>query len=443
MKKNIINSVYGLALASLMLTACSSAEDATTANVPPTVDETAINFGAYMNRSTTRGGWAGELTTPTLQGADAGFGVLAYYTDNQPYTPTALPNFMYNQKVTYTAPDWVYAPLKYWPNEFGQDAQSTGIDRLSFFAYAPYIDVDPVTGIAADDDHGIVGLTRGAENGNPKARYFVSFDPAQRVDLCWATPQLDMTKQLINEKVDFTFKHALASINITVDADMDVMSHNDGDLDPNTRIWVRSVTFEGLATKGDLNLNNKEDVPEWYNIYSNDLLVGEPVTIYDGRRDGREGFAEMLNEKPAAINDDLVQSDVYTVNDVAGTLTSTTTPGVTHTPANLFKNVTATEPIFVIPTGEPLRITITYDVETYDKKLVSTFLSDTQTHGSTVENTITAVVQAQAGGNLTLQAGKQYTIALHLGMTSVKVEASVENWTTGDNTDTDLPANRN
>ena len=441
MKKNIINSVYGLALASLMLTACSSAEDATTANVPPTVDETAINFGAYMNRSTTRGGWATELTTATLQGPDAGFGVLAYYTDNQPYTPTALPNFMYNQKVTYNASEWVYAPLKYWPNEFGQAAQSTGIDYLSFFAYAPYAEVDPVTGVAADDDYGIVGLTRGAENGNPKARYFVSFDPAQRVDLCWATPNLNMTKQAINEKVDFTFKHALASINITVDADMDVMSHGASALDPNTRIWVRSVTFEGLATKGDLNLNNKEDVPEWYNIYSNDLLVGEPVTIYDGRRDGREGFAEMLNEKPAAINDALVQSAEYTVDATTDILTGPTMPGVTNTPVNLFKNVTATEPIFVIPTGEPLRITITYDVETYDKKLVSTFLSDTQTHGSTVENTITAVVQAQAGGNLTLQAGKQYTIALHLGMTSVKVDATVEGWTAGDNADTDLPAN--
>ena len=443
MKKNIINSVYGLALASLMLTACSSAEDATTANVPPTVDETAINFGAYMNRSTTRGGWATELTTATLQGPDAGFGVLAYYTDNQPYTPTALPNFMYNQKVTYNAPDWVYAPLKYWPNEFGQDAISTGIDRLSFFAYAPYIDVDPVTGIAtADDDYGVVGLTRGAENGNPKARYFVSFDPAQRVDLCWATPNLNMTKQAINEKVLFEFKHALASINITVDADMDVTGHAVSPLDPNTRIWVRSVTFEGLATKGDLNLNNKEDVPEWYNIYSNDLLVGEPVTIYDGRRDGREGFAEMLNEKPAAINDVLVQIDEYTVDATTDILTGPTMPGVTNNPVNLFKNVTATEPIFVIPTGEPLRITITYDVETYDKKLVSTFLSDTKTHGSTVENTITQVVQA-GGGNLTLQAGKQYTIALHLGMTSVKVDASVDPWVTGDDTDTDLPANSN
>lgn len=444
MKRNIFNSAMFLAMAALTFTACSSSEDATSeGNVPPVNDQTAINFGAYMNRSTTRGGWAGELTTATLQVADAGFGILAYYTDNQPYTPTALPNFMYNQKVTYNNSAWTYAPLKYWPNEFGQAAQSTGIDRLSFFAYAPYTEVDPVTGIAADDDYGVVGLTRGAENGNPKARYFVSFDPAQRVDLCWSTPRRDMVKQNIAETVDFNFKHALASINVTVDADVDVLSHNASAIDGNTRVWVRSVTFEGLATKGDLNLNNDEDVPEWYNIYSNDLLVGEPITIHDGRRDGREGFAEMLNEKPAAINADLVQSGVYTVNAAEGTLTSTTTPGVINNAVNLFKSATPTDPIFVIPTGEPLRITITYDVETYDKKLVSSFLSDTQTNGSTVENTITAVVQKSAGGNLTLEAGKQYTIALHLGLTSVKTTATVADWTAGDDTNTDLPANNN
>ena len=390
------------------------------------------------------------MTTDNLKNVsapeEAGFGVIAYSTGTSAWSSaktTATPNFMYNEHVYWNGNPgtaWTYSPIKYWPNEFGQDAISTGIDYLSFFAYAPYTEVDPVTGVAADDDYGIVGLTRGAENGNPKARYFVSFDPAQRVDLCWATPNLNMTKQAINEKVDFTFKHALASINITVDADMDVTGHAVSALDPNTRIWVRSVTFEGLATKGDLNLNNKEDVPEWYNIYSNDLLVGEPVTIYDGRRDGREGFAEMLNEKPAAINDALVQSAEYTVDATTDILTGPTMPGVTNNPVNLFKNVTPTEPIFVIPTGEPLRITITYDVETYDKKLVSTFLSDTKTQGSTVENTITQVVQA-GGGNLTLQAGKQYTIALHLGMTSVKVDAIVEDWTAGDNADTDLPAN--
>ena len=70
-----------------------------------------------MNRTTTRGGYEGELTTDALKDAANGFGVLAYYTDNQPYNPNATPNFMYNQQVTCVDPNaatavWTYSPLK-------------------------------------------------------------------------------------------------------------------------------------------------------------------------------------------------------------------------------------------------------------------------------------------------------------------------------------------
>jgi hypothetical protein len=112
MKKNVIKSVFGLAMASLMLTACSNADETPTKSTAPSNGDTAINFGAYMNRSVMRGGTVGELTDATaLQGA--GFGVLAYYTDNKPYAPDALPNFMYNQEVTYAGSAWTYSPLKY------------------------------------------------------------------------------------------------------------------------------------------------------------------------------------------------------------------------------------------------------------------------------------------------------------------------------------------
>ncbi len=448
MKKNIINSIFGLAVASLMLTACSSADEVAGTPNPPATDDTAINFGAYVNRTTTRGGYVGELSTATLQEAAVnGFGVMGYYTDNQPYTPNATPNFMYNQQVTYTAGAWGYSPLKYWPNEFGNTAQSTSLDRLSFFAYAPYTAVNPTTGYAvADADYGIVGMTRSAENGNPKVRYYASFDPAKRVDLCWAKPQIDAIKPDVVSKVEFNFKHALTSLNVQIDALFDeTAAPGTTTLDNNTRIWVRSVTFEGLAVKGELNLNNREDTPEWNDLYSNGLLIGEPVTIYDGRRDGREGFAEMANEKPVAINPVLVQSDAYDfdTNDNV----ETTTPGVTTTPVNLFMNSSvdpapaATDPIFVIPTGEPLRITIVYDVETVDFNLQSSLLSDNSTNGSSIENSITKVVE-DANGPITLEAGKQYKINLHLGMTSVKFDIEeVADWTAADDASADLPAN--
>ncbi len=452
MKKNIINSIFGVAVASLMLTACSNAEDVVTQSPAPAVDDTAINFGAYLNRNTTRSGYEGELTTATLKtAASGGFGVLAYYTDNEPYNPYAIPNFMYNEQVTCQDPDaaepvWTYSPLKYWPNEFGTSAQSTSLDRLSFFAYAPYAEIDPVTGYADNANYGIIGLTRASENGYPKVRYAVSFDPATQVDLCWTAPLVDLSKPAVNDKVTFDFKHALSSLNIQIDAKIDDAQP----LDDQTRIWVRSVTFEGLAVKGELNLNNSD--LEWHELYSSGLLTGEPVTIYDGRRDGREGYSAMDNEKPVGINATLVQSEQYgyTINAGVPVLTSPgTDKGVTTTTVNLFESATATDPIYVIPTGEPLRITIVYDVETFDPMLTSSYLSDTQTNGSSIENCITKVVE-DTNGPVTLEAGKQYIISLHLGMNSAKFDVTkVQGWAEDENGDpvapvtgdTDLPAN--
>lgn len=447
MKKNIINSIFGLAVASLMLTACSNAEDAVAEKSAVSAGgETPINFGAYLNRNVTRGGYEGELTTDVLKAAANGFGVLAYFTDNQPYTPNAIPNFMYNQQVTHDGSAWTYSPLKYWPNEFGADAASEGMDRLSFFAYAPYTEVDLVTGFATTNpENGIIGMTRSAESGYPKVRYVASFDPTKRVDLCWAEPQRNQTKQAVTATVPFTFNHALAALNVQIDALFDeVAPGGTGTLDANTRIWVRSVTFDGLAVKGELNLNNDNPMPEWNDLYSNSPLNAESVTIYDGRRDGREGYAAMPNEKPIGINAVLVQDGEYTTT--ASTITAPTIDkGVTKTTVNLFEGATdVADPIYVIPTGVPLQITIVYDVETFDPHLVSSYLSDAKTKGVSVENTITKTIlidPADATSGMILDAGFKYTVKLHLGMTSVKAEASVTSWDTGDDANTDLPSN--
>ena len=448
MKKNIINSIFGLAVASLMLTACSNAEDAVTGSpTAPKTDGEAINFSAYVNRNTTRSGNPGELKIDELKAN--GFGVLAYYTDNQLYNPNATPNFMYNQLVTFTDPNWVYSPLKYWPNEFGEGAGSEGIDRLSFFAYAPYVVVDPVTGYAADVDNGIIGMTRSSESGYPKVRYAASFNPSQKVDLCWARPVKNKTKDqfTVTKNVEFKFNHALASLNVQIDALFDSTDPTaPGILDDNTRILVRSVTFDGFAMKGELNLTSEDIyVPEWNDLYSNGPLTAEPVTIYDGRRDGREGYAAMPNEKPIGLNPDLVQSGAY-----ATTMTTITAPdkqhGVTQTAVNLFDGAAnAADPIYVIPTGVPMQITIVYDVETFDPNLTSSFLSDDKTKGVSIENTITKTLlldPTDATTGFYLDPGLKYTIKLHLGMTSVKAEAVIEtDWDDGDSAEYDLPGN--
>lgn len=428
--------------ATSMLAACSSMDES--ADQPADkqqTDQQAVTFGAYVNRGTTRSGTAGELSTTSLQTgthATAGFGVFAYYTDNAPYSTTALPNFMYNQQVTYSVDRWTYSPVKYWPNETGSTAQSTGstgIDRLTFFAYAPYVEVsDPNFGLTAAPSSGIAALTRANESGYPYVRYYVDTDPSKCVDLCWAetTGHINMVKPTgsTNTPISFNFKHALAALNVQIDADVDNTTPHDhaNPVDGNTRIYVRSITFTGFATKGQLNLYTGA----WNNLECDCDVTSAPVTIYDGRWDGYEGMSASPNENPTGLNPVIVQSGAYTTTS---SFTSTTT-GVTNTAVNLFNSAEATDPIYVIPTNVRVRVNIVYDVETYDPKLVSQYLGDGSTNGSTIENNITATLAE----DFKITAGKKHTIKLHLGMKSVKVNATVADWeTTEPNANVEVP----
>jgi hypothetical protein len=358
---------------------------------------------------------------------------------------------MYNQQVTWddTQGSWTYTPIKYWPNEAGNNGATT-TDRLSFFAYAPYTDVDASTGRAlVRPTTGIVGLSRSIDSGDPYVRYFATYVPEEATDLCWAVPTIDKTKPSVSEQVNFNFKHALSALNVQIDTDVDDGSTG---VDPNTRIYVRSITFRGFAEKGQLNLNNDQNIPRWNNLDCDCDLSSDAITLYDGRRDGREGASASLNEQRTGLNPQIVQSGAYTTSPSF----SSTTTGVTTTAVNLFDvsnwyadpaNPTTEEkaaalaaPIYVIPTNEEMYVTIVYDVETYDPKLTSQYLSDGRTHGSSIENSISATIKNGSGAAIQMEAGKKYDIRLHLGITSVKVDASVTKWPdTGTSADVEVP----
>ncbi len=407
-----------------MMTACNGIEEGLAVAPAAMMAEEPqpVNFSAYVNRNTSRGGAVGVVNATTIQ--TTGFGVFAYYTDGHLYHQLDLPNFMYNQQVTYNTTKWEYTPVKYWPNEVtGNGAEET--DRLTFFAYAPYATVNTTTGrvTEANDTTGIVGMSPSTDSGDPVVRYFVDMNPATTVDLCWAAPQKDLTKPAIGEKVTFDFKHALSALNVQIDAAVDATSVETA-LDSKTRIWVRSITFEGFADRGQLNLN-ATGTPQWNNLDCDCDLSSQPITINDGRRDGHEGMARSLYERHVALNPVIVQSVAYGASGL--------TAGVTATAVNLFNSATPTAPIYVIPTNDPLRVTIDYDVETKDDKLITQYLADGVTHGSSIRNSITAYIKDGSSQMITMQSGKQYTLNLHLGMTSVKVETTVAEW--GDHTD--------
>lgn len=460
-----------LVAAAAIFAACSS-DSLTTEKQSPQIQDAAeqvIGFDAYLNRGVTRAGDPGTLSTAgDLGGTEKaslkdGFGVFAYYTNGEQYAGTTTPNFMYNEKVWYDDPNWTYSPVKYWPNEFGSDAISDQVDRVSFFAYAPYVDVTPQTGIVTlDKTENITAVTRNNATGDPFVKYTATMDPANSVDLCYGVsaenftssnstvfpndiaagdPFVDVAKPGLGAKLKFNFKHALSSLNVQIDAVVNDLTENapTSNLQDQTKIWVRSVTFEGITLKGQLNLRDHK----WYAVDAsgdNEIASGS-VTVYDGRKDGKEPVGAATNETPSALNPAIIQSLPYDktaaqTSDILQTTNSSDVTGVTETAQNLFNSTTKTDPIFVIPTGETMKVTIVYDVETYDPKLAQ-YLSDGVTPGSTIQNTITKTVDAFGQ----LQAGLSYILKLHLGLRSVEFDALVEPWAASIEDDTDLPSN--
>ena len=404
--------------------------------------ENAVSFEALSQRGLTRAGEAGAMDNAKLQ--TEGFGVFGYYTDLNEYDQTSTPNFMYNQEVKYSGGSWTYEPIKYWPNEYGNKAQSDDIDKLTFFAYAPYTVNTPATGKVTEDQVGITGFTRNTAAGDPYVKYVGSLDPRQCVDLCWGVcadadktwgiiqggnqtmeadfPWLNVQRpqKSLGQKMKFTFKHALSQLNVQIDADVNTDQHGEGDaLDGNTKVFVRSITFNGFAMKGALNLNNEEaGVPNWkgYNC-NNEPLQSEAYTIYDGMMDGKEGTGYTASsEKVTGLNATIIQNAKWGSDQ----------KGVTKAEKNLFNSTDVDAPIYVIPTGDALTVTIVYDIETRDQRLAGT-VSDLETAGVSVENKITKNITVSSNA-LTLAAGKKYTINLHLGMSQVEFDADVVAW---------------
>ncbi len=475
------------AAAAAMFAACSSDDGLTsqttdkqeTAQVP-------VDFDSYVNRNTTRAGETGPVHIGILKANSVGFGVFGYYTNADNYDQTFTPNFMYNQHVTYTAASstatakWEYSPIKYWPNEFGGGALSDDVDKVSFFAYAPYVTVNPASGKVVtpstatytkdngDATMGIVGMKNNNTTGDPMVKYISTFYTDEQVDLLWGTaattswglknggsaqgftagmpylnvqhPTATSTDWASAQKISFDFKHALAALNIQVDTKAN--STTAVSPDGNTKVFIRSVTFEGFDTKGALNLNNvTAGTALWYNFNGEEELNnGNEITIKDGRKDGKEGLTAATKEY-AAINPTFVQSKVW----------ASTEAGVTGTAGNLFCKAAGTvaenaaDYIFVIPNGDKLKVTIEYDVLTADANLAGK-LNDGVTAGNVVKNVITRYITTSgagstSSGDITMENGKKYNIKLHLGLNSVEFDASVTSWAGGADGGADLPHN--
>lgn len=470
MKELKLLSLVLVAGTATMFTACTSESDnSPSANISyesvAAAQQVPVTFGTYLGETPiTRAGTTGAMDNTLLQ--STGFGVFAYYSDNGVYTTnTSTPNFMHNQAVTHSS-SWTYTPIKYWPNETfngtvdRNGASATNADVISFFAYAPFVNsfttgtgpvvtwnLDHATGLYKDGSSnnyyvqpGVTGITKITDNStaqDPKVWYSTSLssDPADIVDLLWGVvptgtsydiaqsstkqaptaglPNLNLTKQTIGETVDFAFLHALSKLTFTVQGYFDEISvdgsgdHVDpsNNVDTNTRIVVKQVdiTNSTFKSKAILNLNNETArVPKWE--ADGATTEGDRSIVYG-----------QMNSAIAYSGTDGTHSGIT---------------GVNKNKQDLF----ATGRYFaLIPNASgSFDITITYDVFTADNQLSGGY--------SKVEN----VIKKSVSG-LNFVGNKHYTINLQLGMTTVKVTATVEGWDTPavEAEQVDLPINVN
>jgi len=470
--------IFLYAAAAAIMAACSS-NDAIVEQMQQKqaqLEAGAVGFDVYTQRGVTRAGQAGPLTLDNLKlapSAGGGIGVFAYYTDNNDYEQSRIPDFMYNQLVEYKGNIWSYEPIKYWPNEYGDKAISDDADKVTFFAYAPYVATNTngkiLKSTGSDEDKwGITGMSRNSNQGDPIVKYIASFEAGKSVDLLWGVcdnnnwdliqtggdqnindgvkglpwlnvqrPKEAKTQADASQRVKFTFKHALTQLSFNIDAIVDEITKGNNQLAANTNIYVRQISFTGVALKGALNLNNEvANTAKWLDYDGiADIESGTPITLYDGLKDGKEGTAgaKASNEKTIGLNPQVISNEDNKSIDGVKPL------GVTNNAVPLF----AADPVMLIPTGEDMEIEIVYDVETKDEKL-PTLLSDGKTHGSSIENRIKKTVSfGDYNISTGLESGKHYTFNLHLGMNSVKFDvAGISEWVeTGTTIDVDLPSN--
>ena len=343
MRKSLI---FVAAVSALMLTACSSESDmlqSATQSQQTAVQNRAVGFDIYTPAATnvTRAGLEGTMMTTRMQRSEAdggGFGVYAFLTEDTntsagtdestanatAYSSSApnVPNFMSNEKVLWNSTNlgWYYNPLKYWPNETDKDSQNTPasmegttpvhLDRLTFFAYAPYVAADDASGtgiIRITDKNGVLNTATPLDTPDPTIEWKATtsdadFNPDQGVDLLWGvapagglsytavngwtvtrnegTPLLNMIKPDVNTSMKFLFQHALARFGINVVAAVDQVSPG-GELDPNTKITINSFKISGpFGTTGQLNLNNgvHASIANWTDINGTTVEDGTKIT---------------------------------------------------------------------------------------------------------------------------------------------------------------------
>lgn len=512
MKKHLFFAATALA----MLASCSQSDDLAAPVVAENTQPQAIEFGTYVGKGIqtraiadeVNGGVTGSITSAQALAQHRGFGVFAYYTGDNDYlgttsvtpsTAVALtspqasamePNFMYNQRIVGTdeaTPVWSYSPVKYWPNgnaiaDDQDDDNGTSYavgslgGKVSFFAYAPYVDV------AKLGSTGVTAISANSFAGNPTITYKMQADNANPVDLLWGTAgtngvkaqdgdvanngnyiavnptgtadwadrpfavNANLTKMKVQGKVQFVFKHALAKVggsNVTttpastnglqVVLDVDNGTAETGGTYDNTttKVTVSDITITARA-KVDTDDDNAPD--KYLTPAGNqgvlDLATGQwtiDVATAANIADDKASASSVTHQITTSGNSPANASLNTTIAEPASLANGTAAwDGLVEGVLTTTKNVYADEanPLVYIPGTYPeLDVEITYITRTKDANLAKGYSEVSQT----VKKTLTF---AEA-----VKLNKQYNLIIRLGLTSVKFDATVSDWEPDTNND--------
>ena len=478
----------------MLLAACSASDDGN--SVSFIEDPVAVSFSTDMSSSTTA---TTRATTGNINNLDAlkkvpeGFGVFAYLTDATQFNTTDFKDkdnsttksfsnfFMFNQQVTWGNQcaekdengvikkdafgnelwhkDWVYSPLKYWPNYSNNDNTTPGPRYISFFAYAPHVTAE------AGASSGIVNYTR-ADDRTPHIIYKVGAAD-QQVDVLWAAA-IDAKRNgnglitvntsgeppvttLEYEKVPLHFKHALSGIDIYVQRVYDEPAFTGKIpkviLYPTLYISKLELTSDAPATgKNALQKSGKLSLIDgtWEDDGTWKGSEDEPVTItYDesvindtirGTANNDEEYIRdieldkwkwILDTKNTSdtSDDEWVDATAISEEDLAAEPTRWKSAyGVSEDERHLFKNALTQ---MLLPRKVTLIPKLTYSMVVRDDELMVNYFTDSEGHK------YSRIINEIEGNSITLdlQAGKRYTLLIRIGVEHVEfILVNVVDW---------------
>ena len=379
----------------LALTACQHDDDATVGGDTTVGGDlqspTSLVLDAQVEQTVTRTGQTGMMDNTTL--ATTGFGVFIYGKNG------TSDLFATQQPVTYANGDTPNAgaldDLHLHPRKWNYDPQRDWAEgeTYDFYAYAPYV-------ASPSGSTGITAVT-GHPDG-PVISYTVATDPAESVDLLWGVhggtgfPWLSQTRESNGGLVLFNFRHALAAIGLHVqamiDKDNDLIDFTDMS-DPNEllgtaalKVTLQSITITPKTSAfydgGTLDLNNSTaNTPLWAN--------------------GSRSIASLILNDVA--NDDIPDINSELTSSGAGVL-KTADDQIVITGGHFF--------MLRPDEAQDYEVSVEYTVTTAKQSLV-------YSGASAGKATFTA---------LPLVAGIRYWLNLVIGLKTVSVSVTAEDW---------------